>query len=78
MAYNEQILAEKIVNLHKNVKEAQEYIKKNFNIESSYNEDEQQLNLWTSNINESLQLVAAKDYINRTIGEEMVTVKYGK
>lgn len=78
MVYNEQILAEKIVNLHKNVKEAQEYIKKNFNIESSYNEDEQQLNLWTFNINESLQLVAAKDYINRTIGEEMVTVKYGK
>lgn len=63
MTNNEAKLADIIVNYDQRVLEAREYIKVNFNVNSEYDETEGQLNLSVSNINESLQLMAAKEYL---------------
>lgn len=63
MTQNEANLVHIITNLDKRVAEARQYIKDNFNVESTYEDDERTLNLYVNNVNESLELIAAKEYI---------------
>jgi hypothetical protein len=79
MAYeNEKSFAESVLNFDKEVEKAQAYIKENFRIESEWNEEESKLNIWTNNVNESLQLAAAKEYLENTLDTNAVDIIYGK
>lgn len=78
MYENEKNFAESVLNFDKEVAKAQQYIKENFNIESEWNEEESKLNIWTNNVNESLQLAAAKEYLDNTLDTNAVDVVYGK
>jgi hypothetical protein len=66
MTKNEAKLADIIVNYDQRVLEARNYIKENFGVSSEYDEENGILNLYTENVNESLQLLAAKEYIENT------------
>lgn len=74
---NEKILVETFLELNNNISKAQQYIKENYHISSEYVEDEDMLYIWSPNVNESLNLAAAKEYIQETIGDEFVNVIYG-
>lgn len=74
---NELKLLNSILDHKENVDKAINYIQENFNINAKYNEDSNTINLWTSNINESMQILAAKEYIENEIGLDSVNVKYG-
>ena len=60
MTSNEAKFANLIVNYDKKLVECREYIKENFGVESTFDEETQQLNLFTRNVNEGLQLMNAK------------------
>jgi hypothetical protein len=77
MTNNEKDFVKSIVEHIENINKAQEYVQNNFNVKTRYDEESNTLNLWTTNINEALQIIAAKDYLISTIGEDMVTIKYG-
>lgn len=66
MTKNEAKLADIIVNYDQRVLEARNYIKENFGVSSEYDEENGILNLYTENVNESLQLLAAKEYLENT------------
>lgn len=75
---NEQLLIDKILNIHENIKSIQDYIKENYNIDSEYDSEDNMIYLWSKNVNESLNLAAAKEHILNEIGSEFVDVIYGK
>lgn len=75
---NERILVESFVNFDKNLEQAQNYIKENFGVDSKYDIKTGILHIWTNNINEGLQLNAAKEHINSCIDESMLLVEFGK
>ena len=75
---NEKILVETFLGLNDNISKAQQYIKENYHINSEYSEEDDILYIWSPNVNESLKLAAAKEYIQETIGDEFVNVIYGK
>mgnify|MGYP003289270336 CR=1 FL=1 len=66
MTTNEAKLADIIVNYDQRVAEARDYIKTNFGVSSEYVEEEGMLRIYTENVNESLQLMAAKEYLENT------------
>ena len=68
----------RILNFPKDIETAIAYIKENYGVNCELNEEDNKLHLWTSNINESLQLVAAKNYIINNIGEDLVGIVYGR
>ena len=73
MNINEYRFAKNIVDLDKNINKAIEYIKENFNVESNYIEDDNKLELYIDNINESLNpkkcLQLAKKHIENILGD---------
>lgn len=69
---------ESFVKFDDNVKAAQEYIKETYNIDSTYSDDDDTIYIWTENLNENLNLAAAREYIEQEIGLEMVNIIYGK
>ena len=75
---NEKILVEKFLGLNDNISKAQQYIKENYHISSEYSDEDDILYIWSPNVNESLNLAAAKEYIQETIGDEFINVIYGK
>ena len=74
---NERELVEKLLNLTGNISKAQAYIKENYNIESEYDSENDLLYIWSPNVNESLNLAVAKEYVVEEIGEEFVNIIYG-
>lgn len=66
-----------IINADKYIKNAQEVIKENYNVESIYKKKENSLYIYTRNINESLNVLNAKEYLLERFPEEMLTIKYG-
>lgn len=77
MKSNELMFLETFLNHKENVNKARTYIKENFNIDSEYNEDTNTLHLYCNNVNESLELVPAKEYILSQIDESMLAIQYG-
>lgn len=71
------LFLESFINHKSNVSNSQAYIKENFNIDSEYKEDTNTIHLFCKNVNESLNLAAAKEYLLNTIDETMITIKYG-
>ena len=41
-------------------------------------ENDNLLYIWSNNVNESLQILAAKNYIENTIGSDKIQIVYGK
>ena len=73
MNQDEYRFAKNIVKLKENVDKAIEYIKENFGVKGVYDEENGILNLFVSNVNEGLQLLAAKEYINNQFDKSVVT-----
>ena len=74
---NEKKFVEALVNHLSNVAKVQTYLKENFNVLSYYDEDNETLHLVANEINEGLDLAAAKEYVNQQIDEAMLSVVYG-
>ena len=74
MTQNEANLVHIITNLDKRVAEARQYIKDNFNVNSNYNDEDRTLELYVNNVNESLELVAAKEYIENNFEPGVLTL----
>lgn len=68
----------RVLNFSQDIEKAQQYIKENFGVNCSFDEETYKVHLWTSNINESLQLVAAKEYLINNIGEDFIEIVYGR
>lgn len=68
---------EKMVNYNDHVDAARNYIKENYHVSSKYDNETNTLYVYTTNINESLNVVAAKNYVEETIGEDFIKVEYG-
>lgn len=77
MNINETNLVNTIVDFEANVMNAQHYIKENFNIDSTFDAEKSELHLVSKNINESLNLCAAREYIKDLFGEEHLHVVMG-
>lgn len=76
MTGNERMLADLIVNYDKHIASAQEYIKENFEVSSEYNAKENSLCLYVTNINNALQILAAKEYLEERFPTGFVIIKY--
>ena len=74
---NEKEFTEQLLNLVGNVSKAQAYIKENYHIDSEYDPEDDILYIWSPNVNESLNLASAKEYITEEIGDEFINVIYG-
>ena len=75
---DEKRFVESILDFNHDLTQVQAYIKENFNIESEYDEEEGALHIWCENVNESLELASAKEYVNSCIDESMLQVVYGR
>lgn len=73
MNQDEYRFAKNIVKLNENVNKAIEYIKENFGVKGVYDEENGILNLFVSNVNEGLQLLAAKEYIDNNFDPDFLT-----
>lgn len=76
MTEKEKEFADLIVNYDKHIADAQEYIKENFGVLSEFNAEEYSLRLYVNNINETLQLLAAKEYLENRFPAGVVFVKF--
>lgn len=65
-----------IIDIDANVKKCQLYIKEHYNIDSLFYPETLSIQLICSNINESLNLVAAKEHINGFMTEEFIQVTF--
>lgn len=74
---NEKKLIKSIVNFKSNVKKAQEGLKEKFGYDSTFNEDNNTLNIVTLNEeNEGLKMVAAKQYVHGIISDNEIHVQF--
>ena len=74
MTENEWKLADLIVNYDRHISDAQEYIKENFGVSSEYDAEEGSLRLYVTNVNDALQILAAKEYLEDRL--PVVLVKF--
>lgn len=73
---NDIIFLREFVNIDANVAKCRNYIKENFNIDSIFNPENLSIKLICNNINESLNLLAAKEHIYDFMSEQMILVEY--
>lgn len=76
MNINESRLINGIVNHEANVNNMLAYIKENYHIDSVYNENDCTIKLTCNNADNALMLAAAKEYIEETIGSDMIKVVF--
>lgn len=76
MTEYERKLADLFVNYNKHIASAQEYIKDNFEVSSEYNAKESSLRLYVTNVNNALQILAAREYLEERFPAGFVTIKY--
>ncbi len=69
MTENERRFVDMIVNLEKYVAEVREYIKTNFDVDSHYDASTLTLRLYVTNVNNALQILAAREYVEREYPE---------
>jgi len=78
MTNNEVSFVESIINHRAHVSKIQDYISENFNVCSEFDEESNKLYIWNTNVNESLQTLAAKEYVENEIGSDKIEIVYGK
>ena len=66
-----------LIDLDANVLKCQKYMKENFNIDSEFDKETVSIKLKCNNVNESLNLLAAKEYIKDAISEHFVNITFG-
>ena len=74
MTENERRLVDLIVNYEQRVMAACEYIKANFNVSSEFDTKAGTLRLYVTNVNDALQILAAKDYLEETFPPGMLLI----
>jgi len=74
MTPNEKKFVKAVIDYAVHIKEAQEYIKENFNIDSEYNDDTAEIKLSCEDVSEAINLVAAKDYIEENLKDTFINV----
>lgn len=72
---NDKEFIKTVVDYEPNIKKAQKYIKENYNIDSVFNEETLELGLIANSVNESLNILAAKEYLNEKFTEDQLIVK---
>lgn len=77
MNANEKNFVNTIVDFEANVKKAQDYIKENYNVDSEFDIEKGELHLKTANIEKSMMLCAAREYVNEQFGEDHLHVVMG-
>ena len=79
MNNNEEIInyLDSIINADNYIKEAQESILENYGVKSIYKKEKNTLYLYTENVNESLNVVAAKESLLDDFPLEMLNIEYG-
>ena len=75
---NEKDFLDKFININESIKNTQTYIKENYHIDSEYDEENNLMYIWSNNVNESLNINAAQEYISEQIGDEFVNVILGQ
>lgn len=68
-------LIKDLVDYEPKVLKCQKYIKENFNIDSVFDKDNLSIRLICNNINESLNILAAKEHIIDQLGEDNIYIK---
>ena len=76
MNINESRLIDGIVNHEANINNMLHYIKENYNIDGVYQEESCTIKLECKNPNNALMLAAAKEYIENTIGDDIIRVVF--
>lgn len=75
MTENERNFADLIVNYDRHIADAQEYIKENFGVSSEFNAIDSSLRLYVTNVNDALQILAAREYLENRFPTGFVFVK---
>lgn len=75
MTENERKLVDLIVNYDRHISDAQEYIKENFGVLSEFNAIDSSLRLYVTNVNDALQILAAREYLENRFPAGVVFVK---
>lgn len=65
-----------VIDIDANVLKCQKYIKENFNIDSIFYPETLSIRLICNNINESLNILAAKEHIYDVITREFIAVEF--
>ena len=66
----------KIIDIDSNILKCQNYIKENYNIDSIFYPETLSIRLICNNLNESLNLLAAKEYIYSIMEEDTIEINY--
>ena len=74
MTENARRLVDLIVNHDQRVMEACEYIKANFNVSSEFDTKAGTLRLYVTHVNDALQILAAKEYLEETFPPGMLLI----
>lgn len=77
MDQNEYKFAKDIVNLDYKISKTLEYVQENFGVKAEYDDEEHIIKLTTNNVNEGLQLIAAKEYIDNNFEDGFITTNIG-
>lgn len=72
---NDKEFIKTVVDYEPNIKKAQKYIKENYNIDSIFNEETLELELIANSVNESLNILAAREYLNEKFTDDKLIVK---
>ena len=75
MTENEKRFVRAFIDFESNIKNAQAYIKEEYGVKSEYDKDHNILKL-TSEKNDVLDLVSAKEYLNETFNDITVDVMF--
>jgi hypothetical protein len=78
MYENEKQALESLLNFKSNLNKAQQHIRETYNVECEYDDVDNTLYIYTDNVNEALNVASAREYVDSEIGENFVTVKYGR
>ena len=73
---SELLLINRINNAKADIYNAMLYIKENYAIDSNYDEELGTVQMTCENVDNALMLAAAKEYIEQTVGEDMVRVVF--
>lgn len=76
MTDNEKRFVESIVNLEANVYKQLDFIKEEYGINGVFDEESNTIKLVSEGRNDGLKLAAAKEYIEDTIGADLVRVVF--
>lgn len=75
MTENEYRFTKNIVNLDKDIAEALEYIRDNFNVYGEFDEDNLVLSVENNNINEGLNISKAKEYLENKFEFKLIDIQ---